>query len=196
MLGDVSILVNSNEPGGVTLSRLLLQRSLLMRENVTLECLQSVFKGFGTGIIHPTLTCSHKRKFLHHIFLRVRCDIPLPWCLQEAWGGGWGQGVSPLVDVDVPASCPVAPGPTGGVGFPWCLRVCRAEELCCQGRAVVHERLAGEIESCVPAHRCTLPSKGASLGGSSLHPTEQIPLGRLPGAWEPSHPEVSVLGRL
>lgn len=44
--GDVSVLVKSNEPGGVTLSRLLLQRSLLMRGSVTPKCLWSVFKGF------------------------------------------------------------------------------------------------------------------------------------------------------
>lgn len=80
-----------------------------MRENVTLECLQSVFKGFVRGIIHPTLTRRRKRRSLKHIFLRVRRDVPLPWCLQECWGGGWGQGVCPLVAMAV--AVPASPGP-------------------------------------------------------------------------------------
>lgn len=192
VLGGVSVLVNANEPGGVTLSRLHLQRSLLTRESVTLRCLQSVFKGFGRGITHPTLTRRHKRKSLQHISLRVRHDVHLPQCFQWAWGGGGGQGVSPsmAMAMAVPGRLPQAPPVGTGSAAPRCLW---GAELCCRGRTAANERLPGGTASRVPAHRSALPAQGASPGGSSLHPTEQTPLCGLPGAWGPSHP---VLGRL
>lgn len=81
--GDGSVLVNSDEAGGVTLSSLLLQRSSLMRGHVHSVHLQGLQKGD-----HPPRSHSQSQEAYPQIFLRVRRDVPLPWCLQEAWEVG------------------------------------------------------------------------------------------------------------
>lgn len=143
------------------------------------------------------LSLAVTRESLSHAYLRVRRDLTLnavfpaacrrpgevdgdgaslpwwPWpCLPAAWS---------------PRSPPVGTGSRGTSVS------ARQRSAAAEGELWF---LAVGIESRVPARRCTLPSHGASLGGSSLHPTEQTSLCGLPGAWEPRHPEASALGGL
>ena len=132
---------------------------------MTLQLPQSVFRGFGTGVTRPAPARSRERRSLQRVSLRV----PLRWCVQEAQGGPQGQGISPSVAVAVPASCLVAPGRSGGDGLPRPLRAGRAAEpLPRESRGT--QAAAGGTESRVPAPRCTLPSRGASLEAPACIP--------------------------
>ncbi|XP_065528572.1 dihydropyrimidinase-related protein 4 isoform X3 [Lathamus discolor] len=170
----MSIIWEKCVPGGVTLSRLALQRSALMREDVTLERLHSVFKGFGAG--SPPRSHSQpqgKVSPAHSPKGEMQCSSAR--CLQEAWGGGRGCGVSPLV-----AMAPLVGAGCGGTSVSagqW-------------SRSVVRQCLAAGIRSCVPAHWCTLPNREASPGGSGCMRAG------IPGASKPVHPKASLLGRL
>lgn len=63
-----------------------------------------------------------------------------------------GDGVSPLVAVAMPASCLVAPVPTGGDGLPRHLRSCQAVERGCRGRAAVSGHRDRVPCPCTPVH--------------------------------------------
>lgn len=203
--GDVSVLVKSNEPGGVTLSRLLLRRSLIMRDSVTPKCLWSVFKGFCSD--HPPHFClQSQRKTLTNFpkgEMRYSSSIVL------TGGQGWWVGTGHLSLGGYGHACQLHSGPRPHrwgqvplVGTCW--GQVPVGPPCLPGRASEHERL-GQVPC--PCPGCALPARGHPRG-SRLHPrpgaspglppasAEQMLLGGLPGAWQPSHLGVSVLARL
>ncbi|XP_030342261.1 dihydropyrimidinase-related protein 4 isoform X1 [Strigops habroptila] len=183
--GDAAVLIKSHEPGGVTLSRLALQRSSLMREDVTLERLQRVFKGFSAGSPPRSHSQSQGKVSPTYFSKGETWCVPLPSaCRRPGEEDGDGMSLPWWPGSCLPAAglsqIPLVGTGSGGTSVPagqW-------------SRAVVHQCLAGGIGSCVSVHWCTLPSQGASLGGSGC-----VPVG-IAGAWKPVHPEASGLGRL